>query len=289
VRGLGRVLTEAGKARVSLGRLQEILDTPPETDPPGALDGPIDGDIEFDDVRFAYGDVPVLRGVSFRVARGTTLGILGATGSGKTTVAHLLCGLYDLNEKREKHGQIRIGGTDIRKFKRSRLRESVGIVLQEPFLFSRTIRENIASFSPVPLERIREAAALAQIDESILRFVSGYDTLVGERGVTLSGGQKQRAAIARTILKNPPILIFDDSFSAVDTETDAKIGAALRRRVEGVTTLIIAHRVSSVSWADAVMVMENGRVAEFGPPAELLERGGVYKRLRDMQALSEEN
>ncbi|MDR1048577.1 MAG: ABC transporter ATP-binding protein/permease [Synergistaceae bacterium] len=285
VRGLGRVLTEAGKAGVSLGRIREILDAPPETDPPaGALDGPIDGDIEFDHVTFAYGDnAPVLRDVSFRAARGTTLGILGATGSGKTTIAHLLCRLYDL---RKGCGQIRIGGTDIRKFKRARLRESVGIVLQEPFLFSRTIRENIASFSPLPLESVREAAALAQVDETITRFAAGYDTSVGERGVTLSGGQKQRVAIARTVLRDSSVLIFDDSLSAVDTETDAKIGAALRRRAKGVTTLVIAHRVSSVSWADAVMVMENGRVAEFGSPAELLARGGLYKRLHDMQSFS---
>jgi ATP-binding cassette subfamily B protein len=300
VRGLGRVLTEAGKAGVSLGRLREILDAPPETDPPGAIGvlgefaelgefgepgEPLDGDIEFDRVSFSYGDVPILRDVSFRVRRGTTLGILGATGSGKTTIAHLLCRLYDL---REGCGQIRIGGTDIRKIKRARLRESVGIVLQEPFLFSRTIRENIASFASVPLPRIREASALAQIDETISRFAAGYDTLVGERGVTLSGGQKQRVAIARTILRGSPILIFDDSFSAVDAGTDAKISAALRRSLKGVTTLIIAHRVSSVSRADAVMVMENGRVAEFGPPGELLRRGGLYKRLHDMQTFPAE-
>jgi ATP-binding cassette subfamily B protein len=284
VRGLGRVLTEAGKASVSLGRLREILDAPPETDPPDALDVFGDGDVEFDHVTFAYGDnAPVLRDVSFRIARGTTLGILGATGSGKTTIAHLLCRLYDLQEG---CGQIRIGGADIRKFKRARLRESVGIVLQEPFLFSRTIRENIASFSPLPLERIREAAALAQVDETIARFAAGYDTLVGERGVTLSGGQKQRVAIARTVLRDYSILIFDDSLSAVDTETDAKIGAALRRRAKNATTLLIAHRVGSVSQADAVMVMENGRVAEFGPPAELLARGGLYKRLHDMQSIN---
>jgi ATP-binding cassette subfamily B protein len=281
VRGLGRVLSEAGKAGVSLGRLQEILDAAPETDLPRALDIPIDGGVEFDHVNFSYSGIPVLRDVSFTVKRGTTLGILGATGSGKTTVAHLLCRLYDLGEE---DGEIRIGGVDIRKYKRAWLRENVGIILQEPFLYSRTIRENVASLSArVSIERIREAAAIARVADDIEQFASGYDTLVGERGVTLSGGQKQRVAIARTILKNPPIMIFDDSLSAVDTETDTKIRSALRRRVKGVTVIIIAHRITSLLGADKVMVMENGRVAEIGTPNELMERGGIYKRIRDMQ------
>jgi ATP-binding cassette subfamily B protein len=227
-----------------------------------------------------------LRSVSFTVKRGTTFGILGSTGSGKTTVAHLLCRLYDIEEG---DGEIRIGGVNIQKYKRSHLRENIGIVLQEPFLYSRTIRENIASLSAqVPLERIREAAAIAQVDDDIEQFASKYDTLVGERGVTLSGGQKQRVAIARTILKNPPIMIFDDSLSAVDTETDVKIRSALRRRVEGVTVIVIAHRITSLSGADKVMVMENGRVAEIGSPEELIKQNGIYKRIRDMQQNLEE-
>jgi len=297
VRGLGRVLTEAGKTKVALERLQEILDTPAEYDvfdsPGSNLETPIDGDIEFDRVNFSYGmapgdAAPVLRDVSFTVKRGTTLGILGATGSGKTTIAHLLCRLYDLKDGCEE-GAIRIGGVDIRKYKRRWLRENVGIVLQEPFLFSRTIRENIASLSPRhSFERIREAARLAQVDETIEQFEEGYDTIVGERGVTLSGGQRQRVAIARTILKETPILIFDDSLSAVDTETDAKINAALRRRTKGVTTIIIAHRISSVSKADKVVVMENGRVAESGSPLELLEKDGIYRRIHGMQSAMED-
>jgi ATP-binding cassette subfamily B protein len=287
VRGLGRVLAEAGKTGVSLGRIREILDTPPEIDPPDALETPIDGDIEFDHVRFSYGDVPVLRDVSFTARRGTTLGILGAAGSGKTTLAHLLCRLYDL---RDGDGQIRIGGVDIRKYRRSWLRGNVGIVLQEPFLYSRTIRENVASLSPrYSIERIREAAAISRVDDDIERFASGYDTLVGERGVTLSGGQKQRVAIARTILKRSPIMIFDDSLSAVDTETEAEIRSMLRRRTQGVTTIIIAHRITSVSAADRVMVMEDGRIAEIGTPAELMERDGIYRRIRDMQRNVEED
>jgi ATP-binding cassette subfamily B protein len=296
VRALGRVLSEAGKTWVSLERLQEIFDTPQEYDAPDSvLETPIDGDIEFDHVDFSYGNaansdtqgvsMPVLQDVSFTVKRGTTLGILGATGSGKTTIAHLLCRLYDLGDT----GAIYIGGVDIRRYKRRWLRENVGIVLQEPFLFSRTIRENIASLSPgYSMEQIRAAAATAQVDEAIEQFEDGYDTLVGERGVTLSGGQKQRVAIARTILKETPILIFDDSLSAVDTETDAKINAALRQVTRNVTTLIISHRIASVLQADKIVVMEYGRVVEYGSPSELLLRGGIFKRLHDMQSSLEE-
>ena len=281
VRGLGRVLSEAGKTMVSLGRLREVLETTPETDPPDAIDSPISGDIEFDDVSFAYDGTPVLKNVSFTVKESTALGILGATGSGKTTVAHLLCRLYDLKEG---EGTIRIGGVDIKRYKRRHLRKNVGIVLQEPFLYSGTIAENVAGLSKDPsIGQIREAAAIAQVDSDIERFAHGYDTIVGERGVTLSGGQKQRVAIARAVLKDTPIMIFDDSLSAVDTETDTRIRAALKERVRGVTTIIISHRVTTISGADLIMVMEDGRGAEIGTPSELMERGGIYKRVTDMQ------
>jgi ATP-binding cassette subfamily B protein len=281
VRGLGRVLSEAGKTLVSLGRLSEILETPTETDQPGAIESPISGDIEFDDVSFAYDGARVLKNVSFTVREGTVLGILGATGSGKTTAAHLLCRLYDLDEG---EGTIRIGGVDIRKYKRRHLRKNVGIVLQEPFLYSRTIAENIAGLSKEPRdEQIRAASAVAQVDSDIGRFARGYDTIVGERGVTLSGGQKQRVAIARAVLKDTPIMIFDDSLSAVDTETDARIRAALRERVRGVTAIIISHRVTTISDADLIIVMEDGRVAEMGTPSELMKLGGIYGRVTDMQ------
>jgi ATP-binding cassette subfamily B protein len=242
---------------------------------------PIDGDVVFDHVSFSYDGQPVLKDVSFSVEQGMTLGILGATGSGKTTIAHLLCRLYDLDEGQ---GEIRIGGVNINRYKRSWIRGNVGIVLQEPFLYSRTLRENIASLSrDYTLDQIKEAAAISQVHDAIERFSSGYDTVVGERGVTLSGGQKQRVAIARTILKEPPIMIFDDSLSAVDTETDAHIRAALRDRTEGVTTLIIAHRITSVSGADRILVMEDGKIAEMGTPSELMALGGIYRRIRDMQ------
>jgi ATP-binding cassette subfamily B protein len=281
VRGLGRALSEAGKTMVSLGRLREILETAPETDPPGAIDSPISGDIEFDNVSFAYDGASVLKNVSFTVREGSMLGILGATGSGKTTVAHLLCRLYDLGEG---GGTIRIGGVDIKRYKLRHLRQNVGIVLQEPFLYSGTIAENVAGLSKdCPPERIREAAAVARVDSDIERFAHGYGTVVGERGVTLSGGQKQRVAIARAVLKDTPIMIFDDSLSAVDTETDARIREALRERVRGVTAIVISHRVTTISGADLIIVMEDGRVAEMGTPKELMKLGGIYRRVTDIQ------
>jgi ATP-binding cassette subfamily B protein len=259
----------------------EILDAEPERDPDDAIETPIDGDIEFDRVSFSYGNAKVLDDISFTVRRGTTLGILGATGSGKTTVAHLLCRLYDLKDG---EGQIRIGGVNVKRYGRAWLRKNVGIVLQEPFLYSRTIGENVAALSSNhTLEDIREAAATSQVDDAVMQFAGGYGTIVGERGVTLSGGQKQRVAIARTILKSPPIMIFDDSLSAVDTETDARIRAALSRRVKNATTIIIAHRITSISSADSVIVMDNGKIAEMGTPDELMARGGIYRRIRDMQ------
>ena len=283
VRGLGRILSEASKTGVSLGRLGEILDAEPETDPVDALEAPVDGDIVFDHVSFSYGDAPVLRDVSFTVEKGTTLGILGATGSGKTTVAHLICRLYDLSGDGS-NGAITIGGVNVNRFQRDWLRKNVGIVLQEPFLYSRTIKDNIAAlsghYSP---DEIREAARISCVDDAIEQFESGYDTIVGERGVTLSGGQKQRVAIARTILGDPAVLIFDDSLSAVDTETDTRIRGALAGRTKGVTTLIIAHRITSIRDADKVIVMDDGRIVEMGTAQELMELGGVYRRIHDMQ------
>jgi ATP-binding cassette subfamily B protein len=226
----------------------------------------------------------VLRDISFVIRGGTTFGILGATGSGKTTLAYLICRLYDLEPG---NGEITIGGVDIRRLDRRQLRRHIGIVLQEPFLYSRTIKDNIAALRDgIPLHRVREAASVSQVDGAISAFASGYETVVGERGVTLSGGQKQRVAIARAILREPEIMIFDDSLSAVDTETDARIRTALARRMaqtKKATTVIIAHRITSVSGADVIMVMDEGRIVETGSPQELLARDGVYRRIYDMQ------
>ena len=281
VRGLGRILSEASKTGVSLGRLREILDTEPERDPEDALEIPVEGDITFEHVSFSYDGKKVLDDVSFTVKQGTTLGILGSTGSGKTTAAYLLCRLHDLKEG---EGRITIGGVDIRRFKRGWLRKNVGIVLQEPFLFSRTIRENVASFSSqYTIDEIREASRVSCVDDTVSGFAMGYDTIVGERGVTLSGGQKQRVAIARTVLRQPPIMIFDDSLSSVDTETDAKIRQALATRTKGATTILIAHRITSISAADNILVMGDGNILEEGTHQELIALGGNYCRVHDMQ------
>lgn len=286
VRGLGRILSEASKTGVSMARLCEVLNTPAEADAPCAAEQTVDGDIVYENVSFCYENQPVLKNVSFTIDKGKTLGILGGTGSGKTTVAHLLCRLYDIEDG---NGKITIGGRDIKSFKRGWLRKNIGVVLQEPFLFSRTIGENIASLSPgYGIEDIRRAAEISCVDESITQFASGYDTIVGERGVTLSGGQKQRVAIARAILNNPPVMIFDDSLSAVDTETDAKIRAALSGRTSDTTTIIISHRITSISKADKIIVLDKGRVAEQGTHAELVALGGIYARVYDLQSSVEE-
>lgn len=287
VRGLGRILSEASKTSVSMGRLREIIDTPDEADAPDADELPVSGDIVYDNVSFSYDSIPVLANISFSIKKGTTLGILGGTGSGKTTLAHLLCRLYDLEPD---GGSIRIGGKDITKFKRRWLRKNIGIVLQEPFLYSRTIRENISSLSSAKhsLEDVRLAAEISCVDDSIDGFTQGYDTIVGERGVTLSGGQKQRVAIARAIIDNPPIMIFDDSLSAVDTETDMRIREALQERTNGVTTIIISHRITSISKADKILVLDRGRILEMGTHAELLQMNGVYRRVHDLQSSVDE-
>ena len=282
VRSLGRTLSELSKAGVSAHRLGEILRSEPESDPPGALCPPLDGDIQFDHVSFRYGTQQVLRDLDFTIHKGETFGILGATGSGKSTLASLLTRLYELPGD---WGAIRINGTDIRDMDRAWLRRHVGLVLQEPFLFSTTIRENIAvAEDGADLEKIRESARIADIDEDILGFREGYDTVVGERGVTLSGGQKQRIAIARTLMLDCPILIFDDSLSAVDTETDERIRAALARRTRGNTVILISHRINTLMRCDRILVLEEGRMADLGTHRELIARPGAYQRVYALQS-----
>ena len=283
VRMLGRMIAEMSKAGVSIERIAAILRAEEERETGRALRAPMDGDIVFEHVSFGYeGGGEVLHDLSFTVKAGTTLGILGGTGSGKSTMMLLLDKLYALPED---GGRITVGGVDIRDIETRWLREHIGIVLQEPYLFSRTIAENIGITQQVlDLERVREAARAACLDETVQGFAKGYDTFVGERGVTLSGGQKQRAAIARTLVQDCPILIFDDSLSAVDTETDAKIRASLEARFGSATILLISHRITTLSKAECILVLEDGRIAEQGSHEELKNAGGVYAQICRIQS-----
>ena len=281
VRALGRTLSEMSKAGVSIERLREILDAE-EEDYGEKSTGTVDGDIEFHDVSFAYGDVKVLEHLSFTLKKGQTLGILGATGSGKSTIGYLLNRLYELPED---CGTITVGGTDIRKLGREQLRRSIGLVLQEPFLFSKTVGENLKIAAEGATDgEMYHAAQVASVDDDIRGFTKGYDTLVGERGVTLSGGQKQRIAIARTLMMKCPIMLFDDSMSAVDMETDAAIREALRKDTKNATVILISHRINTLMQADQILVLENGRAADIGTHSELIRREGAYKRVYEMQA-----
>ena len=282
VRQLGRILSEMSKTGVALGRIKEILDAPAETDAPDAGKPPMDRDIEFKNVSFTYGDQPVLKDVSFTVKNGSTFGILGATGSGKSTITYLLNRLYDLPED---SGAITIGGVDVSRIEKSYLRRNIGLVLQEPFLFSKTILENIDIASRGrDLDSVREKARIAAVDDNVMSFAKGYETIVGERGVTLSGGQKQRVAIARTLMMNAPVMVFDDSMSSLDMETDAKIRESLRADTAGATVIIISHRISTLMKADKIMVLEDGQVAEIGTHGELVEKDGIYRRVYDLQS-----
>lgn len=287
IRQLGRTLSDAGKAMVSMKRVQAILHEEAEPDEPNALKLDLHGDIVFDHVSFAYPDdnVPVLRDVSFTIPAGKTAAVLGGTGSGKSTMMYLLQRLYTPTS-----GKITIGGVDIQQIDRKYLRAHVGLILQEPFLYSKSIRENVGITAPEQeAERIEHAADIASASGFIAKADKGWETVVGERGVTLSGGQKQRIAIARTLLKDNNILIFDDSLSAVDTETDAQIRAALRHEQKDVTTLIISHRVTTLSQADLILVLENGQITQQGTHAELCSQPGLYQRINSIQnALEEE-
>ena len=284
VRRLGRMISQMSKAGVSMDRLVYILNSEPEQDIPGAGTPPMDGDIAFEKVSFAYDEgSAVLHDISFTIPAGSSFGILGGTGSGKSSLMHLLCRLYEPDS-----GRITVGGGDIAAMQARHVRSQVGIVLQEPFLFSRSIGENIG-ICGISAEELRQAAVTACIHDDIMDFTAGYDTLVGERGVTLSGGQKQRVAMARTLSRRTPILIFDDSLSAVDTETDQSIREALARDLHGCTRIIISHRITTLMDCDRVLVLESGRVSELGSPTELYERGGTYRRIYDMQmSLGEE-
>lgn len=281
VRQLGRILGDLGKTTVSVERIREVLDVEIEDCEDECVSVPkLPGDIVFDDVSFSYSDgTPVLKNISFTLPKGSVLGVMGPTGSGKSTLIHLLQRLFDYTK-----GKITISGVELKDINRKWIRQKIGLVLQEPFLFSKTIRDNIAlAHMDADDQAIEQAAKTAVIHEVITRFDHGYQTLVGEKGVTLSGGQKQRMAIARTVIREKPILIFDDSLSAVDSETDAAIRQELSQNATGATKIIISHRINSLKDADMILVIEDGEITQKGTHKSLLDEPGLYRRIFDVQ------
>jgi ATP-binding cassette subfamily B protein len=283
VRMMGRILTELGKATVSIGRIGEILEHERESDPVETRVATVTGrrgEIVFERVVFNHGgDKHILDDISFRISPGQTVALLGPSGSGKSTIVNLLLRFYD-----PESGLIRMDGQDIATMNRKAVRSQIAVVMQEPFLYSKTLRENIRlGRQSAPEPEITEVASMACVHASILEFEKGYDTLVGERGVTLSGGQRQRVAIARALLGNTPVLILDDALSAVDTETESMILQSLAARRGRHTTILIAHRLSTLMSADRILVLDRGRVIQEGTHASLLEEDGLYRRLWDIQ------
>lgn len=277
------LVNAAGEAAAGAQRVLEVLDTQPEiVSPKGARPLPVlRGEVEFQNVSLKYQDEKrdSLTGVNLRVAPNQLVALIGTTGSGKTSLVNLIPRFYDVSE-----GAVRVDGCDVREVELVSLRRQIGIVLQSSLLFSDTIRENIAYGRPdAAEEEVLAAARAAQAHEFISSFEQGYETVVGERGVTLSGGQRQRIAIARALLMDPRILILDDSLSSVDTQTEKLIQEALDRLMEGRTTFVIAHRLSTVRRADLILVMDKGRIVERGAHAELLARGGLYRQIHDLQ------
>lgn len=282
VRGLGRILSDMSKAGVSFERVDYIIKAEEESYGQQEEEKLSHFDISFSNVTFSYEEgQKVLSDVSFHIPQGKVFGILGGTGSGKSTVTQLLARFYELKEG---EGRISLGGQDIRRIPLEILRKNVAMVLQEPFLYSRTIRENIAASNPdATFEEIRSAAKIACVDDAIMSFPDGYDTLVGERGVTLSGGQRQRVAIARMLLQKAPVLIFDDSLSAVDAETDSLIRKALSTHMKGSTVILISHRITTLMAADEIMVLKQGRAEEMGTHSELIAQNGIYRKIYEIQ------
>lgn len=288
IRNLGRLVVQMSTGLVSFDRVVEVIRQEREPLHEGSYrpENGVRGEIVFDDVGFAYEDgAAVLHNINLHVHPGQSVALLGFTGSGKTSLVSLLPRFYDYTS-----GRLTLDGVDLREYPRAVLRSHIGIVEQEPFLFSRTIRENITYGvgREVADEEVFEAARAAAIHDVILTFPDGYQTLVGEKGVTLSGGQKQRVAIARTLLKNPRILILDDATSSVDTETEAAIRSAMERLMEGRTTFIIAHRIQSVMAADQIVVLDHGRIVQRGTHESLMAEEGAYRRIYELQARVEE-
>ncbi len=283
MRNLGRLIVQMSTGMVSYKRVMDIIKQDREPlDQGDVLPAQnVKGEIDFSHVGFTYAEGnAALEDISFHVKQGQVIALLGSTGSGKTTLVNLLPRFYEYTS-----GSIKIDGIELNRIPRRYLRQQIGIVEQEPFLFSRSISENISYGvgRDVPREELELAASTASIHEVILSFEKGYSTLVGEKGVTLSGGQKQRVAIARTLLKNPSILILDDSTSSVDTETEAEIREALQNLMVGRTTFIIAHRIQSIMDADLILVMDNGRIVQMGSHNDLYRQEGIYRQIFEIQ------
>lgn len=285
LRQLGRQIVNIGRSLVSFNRIRQIIQTPQEDLQQGLGDMDFHGSIAFDHVSFDYDGAEALKDISFETKPGQVTAIIGSTGSGKTSLINLLPRFYDYQK-----GSITMDGIEINRISRENLRGLIGIVEQEPFLFSCTIAENIAFGveREVTREEIITAAKAAAIHESIMEFENNYDTIIGERGVTLSGGQKQRIAIARAFLKDPRILILDDSLSAVDTLTESVIQDSLRKLMKGRTSFIIAHRISSIMDADQILVLDKGEIVQRGTHHELLQEQGLYKEIHDIQTRIED-
>ena len=290
IRNLGRIIVSASTGLVSYGRLMDVVKQVRESLHDGVHEptGPAKGDVVFENVSFMYSDgkTDALKNISFHVKPGQAIALLGSTGSGKSSLVNLLPRFHEYTD-----GRILLDGVELKDYSRAYLRRQIGIVEQEPFLFSRTIRENITYGvgRDVTQEEVERAAKAAAVHDVILTFPNGYNTLVGEKGVTLSGGQKQRVTIARTLLKNPRILILDDSTSSVDTETEASIRDALNELMENRTTFIIAHRIQSVMIADLILVLDKGEVIQTGTHEELVsQKDGMYRRIYDIQTRIDE-
>lgn len=287
IREMGRILTDMGRALVSIGRLKEVMDTPVEEFEAGIrlpAGTRLRGQIEFQKLSFAYDEAhPILQDINLKISAGETVFILGATGSGKSTLTNLIPRLFD-----DYQGKILIDGVDIKAYNRRDLRKQIGIVLQEPFLYSRSITENIGmALAEIDPSKVEKASREAALHDSIAEFENAYETVVGERGITLSGGQRQRCAMARALVQDPAILIFDDALSAVDSETEQIIQRNLLSRKGLSTTIIITHRLTGLALADRIVVLEHGKIAQMGTHNELIAQKGAYQRIWSIQHLLE--
>ena len=285
IRSLGRIIGDFGKSTIAAKRIDDILLVEDEYQNDGHLETEINGLIEFKNVSFKFDDTDkyLLNDVTFTINPGETVAIVGKTGCGKSTIANILVRLLDYNK-----GSIKLDGVELKEIKKKHVRDNVGIILQDPFLYAKSVYENIGIALPTSdQDNIYNAAKTAAIHNDILSFDKGYNTLVGEKGVTLSGGQKQRIAIARMLVLNKPIIIFDDSLSALDTKTDLQIRNALKLTNENMTSIIITHRITTAKEADKIIVLENGKVSEIGTHEQLANKEGLYKSLWDIQGALE--